>query len=304
MAIVVEQTLSATAKAARYIEAVQKATERGHNLAYEIRETVSSSRRIFFSDEIGNAYKDALDLTAAPPVAWSRLPMIEEGGRLGPDQPGAPMTGNFLLFVSETDATSVVSDAEAGLMRHIDTYRFVATYVRETSRRVAGVDRRMALDLVVWQSVEFPNYQQIIGIEDDDERRSVVASLVNDHGHTLAWDSSGALDDSFFVMTGSGSIAGTPTPGVTISEHATESRRGRLVYANVQLARTDQASRRRRAVFSVDDPEQWRPDGFEVKVVGRSGSRQVWMHLVTEVQAASGQTAAHDSTLIMSTKDL
>ena len=101
-----------------------------------------------------------------------------------------------------------------------------------------------------------------------------------------------------------GVIAATPSTLVTIEEHPTDSRGGRLVYTNTQLARSNELDKRRRPRFSADNPKDWQPNGFEVKIVGRSGSRQVWMHLVCETQSAQGQTAAHASSMIISTKDL
>ena len=305
MALVVQQTVGTADNAALYMKAVQTATERGHNLSYEIREQVTSSRRLFSGDAVGRGFRDALDLSSAPPVAWARLPVIEEGGRLGPDESGAPATGNFLLFVGETDSTSVVVDPSENRLRHVDTYRFHAIYPHETDRMVVvEVGGQKALDLVAWQSVEFPNYRQLASIDDEEDRAAVVSSLVNDFGYTLAWDPAGAVDSSFYALGANGDLADAPSPNVTIDEHPVDSRGGRLVYANTQLARTDPDDGRRRAVFSMDDPATWQPHGFEVKIVGRSGSRQVWMHLVTEVQARGGTTAAHPSTMIMATKDL
>lgn len=305
MALVVQQTLSATHSSAQYMRAVQTATERSHNLAYEVREQVTSSRRMFFNDIIGRAYMDAVDLSTLPPVPWSRLPLIDEGGRLEPDPVDEPMTGNCLLFVGETDSISVVADVETNQVKHIDAYRFHAIYVHETDRMVVvQADGENALDLVSWQSVEFPNYQQLRAIEDDAQRATVVATLVNRYGLTYAWDPGGRVDDSFYLMNGSGALGVVPVPDIKIEEHGTESRGGRLVYAHTQLARTNPLDGRRRSLFTRDDPNVWQPHGFEVKIVGRSGSRQVWMHLVAEVQASTGGTAAHASTLIMSTKDL
>jgi len=207
--------------------------------------------------------------------------------------------------VGETDATSVVADAAAGVKRHIDTYRFYAIYVHQSDRMVVvKVDGQKALDLVVWESVEFPNYQQLAGIEDEAERQAVVRELVEKYGYTLAWDPVGSTDDSFYVMGTNGDLAIVPVVGVTIAEHPSQSPGGRLVYASTQLARTNMQDARRKAVFATAELDSWLPHGFEVKVVGHSGSRQVWMHLVTEAPAGRGQAASHSSTLIMATKDL
>ena len=82
------------------------------------------------------------------------------------------------------------------------------------------------------------------------------------------------------------------------------SERGRFVYRNMQLARTDLASYPRRPVLTADAPEDWAPNGFEVKIVGPSGARKVWLNLVIESQSARGLVAVHRSTLIASARDL
>ena len=82
------------------------------------------------------------------------------------------------------------------------------------------------------------------------------------------------------------------------------SRGGRLVYANVQLARADIDEARRRPLFTTDIPSACLPHGFEVKVIGASGARQVWYHVVVESQSGLGEVAIHSSTLVSYAKDL
>ena len=305
MALVIERTMTTANTTHRYMAASAKALERGDKLMYDVRQKVTASRRLFFDDTIGREYLDAADLTRFPPVGWARLPMVSESTELGPDQAGVPLTGNFLFFVSETDAVSAVSDAAAGQSRSIDTYRFMAIYPHETAR-VVVVEQNApkAVDLVQWQSHEYPNYRQIMSISDTTERQTVIADLVSRHGYDLAWDPAEDHDSSFYRMASDGTIAGAPTVGIDIDEDVGGSRGGRLVSANVQLARTDPTSSPRRALVATADPHNWKPHGFEVKVVGASRSRQIWIHLVVEVQAAAGQVAAHAFSLIVSVKDL
>ncbi len=105
-------------------------------------------------------------------------------------------------------------------------------------------------------------------------------------------------------MDALGNLSATAEPDMEVEQDLDMIERGKLVYANTQLARTDSTSHPRRAIFTVDDPTVWKPDGFEVKIVGASGSRMVWVHLAIETQAAKGRVATHTSTVIASTKDL
>ena len=205
----------------------------------------------------------------------------------------------------EADAAPAVADPATGKLRYVDTYRFVCIYPHDTNRMVVTtVPRNNARDLVIWRSEPFPSYDQIMDISDATEQQNVIQDLFNRFGYEYAWDPNEAVDDAFYAMDGLGSMAGTPTPSLTIEEDVNVSDRGRLVYANVQLAGTDNTNHHRRAVLSVEDPATWAPNGFETKIVGPSGSRKVWINLVVETQATRGQLAVQACTVIASTKDL
>lgn len=306
MALIVERTLDSTQKAEKYLSAVRRATERGHKLSYEVRELVTASRRIFFNDDDGRNYLDALQVGELTPLPGARLPVVDALGRLGPDEQGEPRTGNILFFVGETDATAAVADPDGPSYRYIDTYRFVACYPRLADRRVVVRDQNSpnAVDMVVWQSVEFPSYKQLMAIADEDERANVVIDLVDRFGVTMAWDPTETLENAFYDLDDQGNISAAPVAQPRIEEDPDESDGGRLVYANVQLAETDSGHAKRKALFTADDPSDWTPHGFEVKIAGPTGSRKVWLHLVVEVLADKGRVAVQPTTIIVSVKDM
>lgn len=303
MSLVVERVLSSTQDAERYLGAVRLATERGQKIAYDVREIVSSSRKLFGNDTVGKGYLDALDLTRDPKAAGVRLPTFDESSPLGPDEVGDPRVGNVLLFVREADAAPCVANPTTKKTRYVDTYRFVAVYPRVSTRKVVA-GQPLSWDLVVWRSVPYPNRAQILAISDLVERRNVVKDLYSRFGYDRIWDPAGAANASFYGIDLLGNVGATPVASPVIEEDPDVSERGRLVYADVQLASTDPGSRARSAVFAQDDPATWSPHGFEVKVVGASGARKVWIHIVVEAQAGAGRVAVMDSTVIASTKDL
>lgn len=303
MSLVVERVLSSTQDAEKYLGAVRLTTERGQRIAYDVREIVSASRKLYGRDAVGLAYLAALDRTRDPAAPGARLPLFDEVNPLGPDTAGDPRTGNLLLFVREGDAAPCVALPATGKTRYIDTYRFVCVYPRVTGRTVVN-GTGPAWDLVIWRSIPYPSRAQILAIADATERTNVVKDLYSRFGYDLAWDPNGTVSTTFYGMDVTGTMAGTPTAGVVIEEDPDVSERGRLVYANVQLAATDAASKARSPVFVKDLPAVWTPHGFEVKVVGASGSRKVWMHIVVEAQAGHGRTAVMESTMIASAKDL
>ncbi len=304
MALVIERTLSTTNDAEQYLATVRRVTERGQKISYEVFDSVSASRKLFQNDGVGQGYLAALDLSRDPLLAGARLPLFDEMGTLGPDLAGDPHTGNVLLFVREGDPAPCVADATTEKIRYIDTYRFVCVYPHLETRRLVAKDPRKAVDLVVWRSIPYPSYSQIMAIQSTAERKSVVADLYARYGTQVAWDPNGAVDQAFYAVDYLGTVSGTPISSPLVAEDVDVSGRGRLVYANVQLARTDATSYYRRPVFTMDDPASWVPEGFEVKVAGASGSRKVWLHVVVEAQATPGRVAVHANTMIASTRDL
>lgn len=306
LTLVVQQTLSTTHSADRYLHAVRRATDRGDAVSYEVFDLVDASRKLFEKDALGDDYLAALDLTRFQPVPTARLPRIDEGHGIAPDAPGDPHTGNILLFVEETDPVECVADPATKKARYIDVYRFVCIYPHETDRRLVS-DGTFARDLVMWRSRAYPSRAQIMSIEDEDERRNIVADLYNQYGCDRIWDPNAEVDLAFYDTDVFGTISPLPTTGPTIAEDEDSTVFGRLVHDDTQLARTDSERAHYRAVMTTltrDDPDTWTPDGFEVKIVGASGSRKVWLHIVVESMAAAGQVAVHPNTLIVSARDM
>jgi hypothetical protein len=157
---------------------------------------------------------------------------------------------------------------------------------------------------VIWRSVPFPSRAQILAITNATEKQNVIKDLYTRYGYDVCWDPNGSASTTFYGLDVAGNMAATPNATYKIEEDLDVSERGRLVYADVQLAPTDPASKSRSAVFTMDNPATWSPHGFEVKIAGASGSRKVWIHIVVEAQAHQGRVAVMESTMIASTRDL
>lgn len=303
MTLAVERTISSVTETERTMRAIRNTTERGQRAAYALRDAVSASRKLFGNDAVGSGYLAKLDLTAQPIFPGSRLPKFAETEPLGPDSAGTPMTGNVLLFVREADPYPCTAVPATKTTRVIDAYRFVCVYLTQSNRAVVALGP-LALDLVEWRSDAFPSYGQVMGIADTTQRKAVVADLYNRFGCDFLWDSTGAVNSAFYGIDGSGTVAGSPTAVANIPEDLNVASGPRFVKANMAVSRTDPLSKPRTPVFTADDPATWTPNGFEVKVVGPSGSRQVWMRLCIEQQASAGRVPAQDTTVIVSARDL
>ncbi len=303
LALMVERTVGSLHESERTANAMRRAVTLGQRLVHDVHDQVAGSRRLFGNDTVGLSYLDGLDLSRDPLLSGARLPEFDEDGALGPDTAGDPRTGNVLLFAREADAAQAVANPATGAIRLIDVYRFVCVYPR-TAERTLVPGTAAATDLVLWRSVPYPSLAQIQKVTDPTERAQVVSDLVLRFGFTHAWDPGAAADAAFFEMDEFGTVSSTPEPDPLIAEDILASERGRLVYADVQLAATDPLDARRKALFTVEDPEIWAPMGFEVKVAGASGSRKVWLRLVVEAHAHRGAVLAQDFTVVASTRDL
>lgn len=305
LALVIERTISAAHTTERQRAAIQRATERSEGITYEILADVAESHRLFGGDADGMAYLGALELTRDPLLTGARLPIVDEIGELVPDEQGTPLTGNVLLFAVEMDPAPVVADPSRGTVRYIDMYRFVCIYPRRTTRKlIVGAGRDTAVDLVMWRSTRFPNQAQILALGSAAERRAAVKDLVKRFDCGLAWDPAGALTESFYTLSETDSMSATPQFSPEILEDQDVSDRGRLVYTDCQLSPTVAAEYHRRGIYTSDDPATWTPEGFEVKIVGPSSARRVWIHVVVETQTAKDVLGVHASTVLARTRDL
>ncbi|MGE0193194.1 MAG: hypothetical protein AB7T63_14260 [Planctomycetota bacterium] len=305
LAYLVERTFTTTSQADKHIAATQLATDKGQRLAYKLRELVSASRRLFGRDTVGADYLAALEIRRIPAAPDARLPIIDPLGDLVPDEIDQKLTGNSLFFVRESDPAEVVVDPVAGTVRYIDTYRFIYVYPADTPTVVTQKKPvTPARDLIVWRSETYPNYMQIIGLPTAAQRENAVKELVNRFHYQYAWDPSGNVGDSFYAMDTFGAISAVPEASFTILEDMNVSNVGSLVYAALQLCPSDitRQSYERRAWLTRDN--DWWPHGFEVKIVGGSGSRKVWMRLTVEAPSVGAQTVVFASQLIASAHDL
>lgn len=305
MILIVQATVDGTTRAERRLRATQTATERGERITYELLEAVNASRAMFEDDGVGGDYLAAIEFGARPVLPSARLPRIDQARPLEPDLVGDPRTGNILLFASESDAVEVVADAAAGTTRQIDLYRIVCVYPTQTTRKLLSDEPVLeARDLVVWRSIRYASYAQLQAIDDIDERRSVVADLVNRHACDHAWDVGAPIGGAFYGLGILGTIDSIPEVAMSLEEDPDASLGGRLVSSDAQLARTSAGDFHRKARLTVDDPADWTPGGFEVKVVGLSGSRKVWIHMVVESPGGRGIVGVQSNTVIAHPRDL
>jgi hypothetical protein len=303
MTLTIERTIGGVVETERSMRAMRNTTERGQQSLYRLRELVQMSRKLYWNDAIGNGYLAKLSRTRFAPFAGTRLPIADELSPMGPDTAGDPRTGNCLLFVREGDPYRAVADKPTKKIRQIDTYRLVNVYLSQSTKTVVA-GGPPAIDLVEWRSDAFPNYSQVLAISNATERSNVVKDLYLRYGVDYLWDPTKSVSTGFYAIDGTGTIGSVPTAVSSIPEDLNVSPGGKLVNAGMAVARTDMTSKTRMPIFCADVPAVWSPHGFEVKVTGATGSRQVWLRLTVEQQASKGRVPAQTTIAVASTRDL
>jgi hypothetical protein len=305
LSVLTAQGLTTMRDSTDTLASMRRVQLRGDRVAYTVHRLVESARKLHVRGTVGNDYLDALDLSRHPMAGGTRLPLPDESRPLDVDDGVLPRTGNILLFVNESEPIPCTTNPTTQTLRYIDVYRMVCVYPQLVdNRRVLNRSPLRPKDLVIWASVLFPNHGQLLAITDPTERARVVSALYAEHGCRRAWNPDLPVDEAFFDLNAVGTVSSTATPSPVIEEDPENSPGGRLVYAKVQLARTDPTSVVRRSKLTADDPATWVPDGFEIKVVGTSAQRRVWMRIVVESQSVTARDVCHAVELIAALRDL
>ncbi len=298
MLIVLGEVIDTATRAQHQITVQDRTSATSHAILTEVRGVAFGSRRVYSDDAEGRGYFAALDTSALPPLAGTRLPVVSSEGRLEPDAAGVPETGNALLLAVE-DAPQDVE--VSGSRYRVDCVRFVAFYVTRVARKVLhGAPDQ--LDLVRFTSVPHADRASIDAILDPDDRATVVQALVAANVDR-AWVSGQPVANAFFALNADGTIEAAPVVSPVISSAVDWPLDQLLDRKRISVARNAPTSRVPQfAELVVGAPDF--PSGFEVKVVGPSGGRQVLIRLALQSSGPDGTDLNTQATKVLTVRDL
>lgn len=169
---------------------------------------------------------------------------------------------------------------------------------------------------------EFIKHAMLANDEEDDEHEDVGGKNNEDPEDPFeyCWDTSAAADSAFFQLRlgagGEYEIAPTATNLTIVMEnakHVIPNLAGKHASVLWNTWQWDGVSRKMlpqlRSPVTVpkygwsDITGDWFPNGFEVQVIGQSGSRQVLVRLVLGKETNLHRIAAYDATTIIATRD-
>jgi prepilin-type N-terminal cleavage/methylation domain-containing protein len=257
------------------------------------------TKLVYEDDATGNDYRAALKF-ASPPSVWtsSVLPVMESTTTVfKPDTAKDRFTGNSLLVVRQMPPLSILYDhdgvagtPEVELLA--DRYRFEYIYLRrETRQSFAGSGQ--SADLMFATSAEYADYFQLAAIRN--KSGTVVSKLIA-AGLKRAWDPGKPLGQAFYEL--SAATDGTFDP--PLNKPAIDVARTRTLLRGLIGARVSgkMAYSVAFAAFPISQPLSvfakpqaslpGYPSGFEVKIIGPAGNRQVLTRIV--LMASYGKT--------------
>ena len=238
MTLALTETITATLRAQSQMTTKDTALVQAHEVLSDLRSAAFASRRVYGNDSEGAGYFAALDTSAAPPLAGTRLPFVVSNARLTPDGPSETRTGNALLFAVESGPLEVLAGADR---YRVDRVRFLAFYLTAVPGKVVDA-RDDKLDVARFVSGHYVDRASLEGISDSLDRASVVVSLVA-AGIDYAWSPGEDADQAFFALGNAGSIAATPWLTPTISADPDWDTTGLLRSSRMSIAGNGEAPR-------------------------------------------------------------
>ncbi len=269
-----------TARLSAHTEAWANLVEWGQQGINNIGNEASTLRKLYGNDAIGNGYLNQTQLPVAfPRLGNGRLPTPQVNGNLRRDTAGAEQTGNTLLFCRDRnpfDATLVTLQ-----VRRVDVVTLVAYYLSPVNRPMGPWPR--SLVLARWESVEFADYAQVMALPVV-ERGQVVAQLFTVRGVTHLWRMDQAATAAFYAIDSFGAVAGAPDPGYRPVGASNTNVIPNLGFGFAGVAwnfdGVNWVPERVPAFAIADGLGDGFPHGFEIQVIGSTGSRTVMLRLV------------------------
>ncbi|MBN2490257.1 MAG: prepilin-type N-terminal cleavage/methylation domain-containing protein [Planctomycetes bacterium] len=256
---------------------------------------VASSIRLYPDGPEGHALLGILEGVSAERLAGSLLPVLLPDGIVEKDPETDRATGNCLLFLQAESPYAYRADGSPEETLRVDVYRVVAVYLT----RKDGVAGPLAevpggLDLVVFRSVALLDRAQVDAVADPAERERLLR-LAREERH-LAWlfDVRRPVLEALAGFSAEGVIEPTPPDPYEIPEDPVRAGRSLFAHSTISVATNGTPDHFGVARFAQrTSEEEGFPHGFEARVTGGSGARQVLLHLTLVHEARPSRKLAY-----------
>lgn len=289
--IVVYSMIDQTLRVTMFNESHNELTLMSQKAVNSIYSELVQTRMVFQENALGASYRGALQLSPLFP-AWtdSLLPVVQTSTVIAPDT-NTRFTGNSLLLARQLEPVSVTYDHD-GLANTpeiqflADVYQFEYVYLTRVTRP-AFASSGYSLDLVMSTSIQYTDFFQLSGVGSGPALGRLVQKLIA-RGLTHAWDPGQPLATAFYTLAGAtdGTFnAALANPRIDLATARTllPGLRGGRISGRMEYSVGFGSYPLRtpiRLFAPVDAARPGFPSGFEIKIAGPTGSRQVMTRLV------------------------
>lgn len=339
--IMLYELMIGSLKASLFVESRNDLEVFAQRTVNAIQTTIIQSRLILTEDPTGNGpgYRSLLMNSGAGPVmADTRLPLVDDSvnGGIKPDDSGETFVGNSLIVVRALEPVPVPYDHDddsntADINFLADRYRLEYYYLSERSERSFNGTGNF-VDIWKTESEDFADFFQLNNLPADPQLKNVAAGLHAlpgtlsaaeirrlgiDGPITRAWNPAEPYSSAFHDFDTDGLFTDVPNPTLTlktksmIPELLSGRVSGKMEYSICRNNNT-QIGNGRFGPWGIPDivplfaqldgsiPDF--PAGFEVKLVGPTGSRAVWNRLVLCSEHLK-EIDSQESVIITSTRE-
>ena len=262
-----------------------------------LQSEIVQTRMVFEENALGASYRSALTLPAEYPI-WttSLLPIADIGStQIAPDASGSRFTGNSLLLARQMPPLTVTYDHDndrntPDVEFLADRYRFEYVYLSPNPGRSFS-RTGLTLDLVMSTSAEYADYFQLNSVTTN---RGAIATKLIAAGLQRAWDPGQPIASAFYDLsaatdgTFNAPVRSPSIPSVRLRTLLKGLLGGRITGSmaySVAFAPTSPRSPfpLPQAMSLFAQPDTSRPGfpaGFEAKIVGPAGNRQVMTRIL------------------------
>lgn len=266
--------------------------------ANTLQSEVMQTRMVFEENTLGASYRSAFTLPTGYP-AWTTtlLPIIDINSTLmAPDAAGTRFAGNSLLLAREMAPLTITYDDDNNnrtpeIEFVADRYRFDYVYLSPNTTRSFS-RTGLTLDLIMASSAEYADYFQLNTLTTG---KGAIATKLIAAGLQRAWDPGQPIGNAFYDL--SGATDGTFNAPISSPTIPTVRRRqllkgllggrisGAMSYSVAFVPTSPRAPfplPQSIAAFSQPDASTRPgfPAGFEAKIVGPAGNRQVMTRIL------------------------
>jgi len=277
------------------MERHNRVNTRCQRILNELGAQVSSSVRLYGDDAEGQAMLGILQGVSGEMLGNSKLPVLLPTGIIEKDDAGGRFTGNFLLFLKAEKPFGYKGVGGSQDIRRIDIYRVIALYLAR-KEGVTGplTDRPDGLDLVVFRSVPLIDRSEIDAIVDDAEREQVLTLARQELRVKFLFDISRPVMQALANFNDMGVIDPNAPDPYLIPEDTVRGKEGLFEHIAITVATNGAPSHYGIGRFAeVDTSGEGFPHGFETRIIGGAGARQVLLHLTLVLPAVPRRDFAY-----------